>query len=116
GDQVLVVTIGLQGLTQGEKMLPPIISHPRFHHHLGTGLNLWMPPLRQDRGIALARQDGVQNCQPASPRDVTEHVMDLRDSSAGGLSAYAARAQRPFAPSGRGDEAGSGGRKLAPDR
>jgi len=37
-----------------------------------------MSQLRQDSGIAFARHNGVQNCQPASPSDVTEHMMDLQ--------------------------------------
>ena len=37
-----------------------------------------MSQLRQDSRIPFARHNGVQNCQPASPRDVAEHRMDLQ--------------------------------------
>jgi len=51
-------------LTQGEKMLPPIISHERFHYHLGTGLNLRMPQLRQTAGL---RSPATMASRIASP-------------------------------------------------
>jgi hypothetical protein len=56
-------------------MLPPIISHERFHYHLGTGLNLRMPQLRQNHRIALSGNHGVENRQSTLPRNVTEPVV-----------------------------------------
>jgi hypothetical protein len=75
--QALVVRKSFQRLTQGEKMLAPVVSHQRFHHHLFAGFHPPVSQLPQNHRIVLSFHHGIENRQSTLPGDVTKHVMDL---------------------------------------
>jgi hypothetical protein len=69
-DQLLVVAVSLQRLLQGEQMLRPVVSHQCLRHLVPRAFHPTMTELRQFDGIALAREDGVENRLATGSGDV----------------------------------------------
>src|SRR3984893_1377257 len=77
-DQLLVVAVSLQRLLQGEQMLWPVVSNQGLRHLVPRALHSTMTELRQCDGIALAREDGIENRLATGSGDVAEYMVELQ--------------------------------------
>jgi len=59
-------------------MLRPVVSHQSLRHLVPRALHPTMTELRQCDGIALAREDGIENRLATGSGDVAEHMVELQ--------------------------------------
>src|SRR5258708_713285 len=77
-EQLLVVAVSLQRLLEREQMLGPAVSHESLRHFVPRAFYPTMTELRQCDGIALAREDGIENRLATGSGDVAEHMVELQ--------------------------------------
>jgi hypothetical protein len=56
----------------------PVVSDQSLCHLVARALHSTMTELRQCDGIALAREDGIENSLATGSGDVAEHMMELQ--------------------------------------
>jgi hypothetical protein len=59
-------------------MLRPVVSNQSLRHLVPRALHPTMTELRQRYGIALAREDGIENRLATGSADVAEHMVELQ--------------------------------------
>ena len=59
-------------------MFWPVVADQRFGNGLGAGLDAPVAELSQNLGIALSRQDRVEDRQPGCPRQVADDMVQLK--------------------------------------
>ena len=74
-NELLIAAIRCQRLSQGEYVFGPIIANQRFSDYRFTRRDALVAQLRQDVGVPLSRQDGIDNGKPSLSRDVADDVM-----------------------------------------
>ena len=78
GDQLLVVAIGVHGLSQGKQVLRPIVPHQRFGNDCLAGLNPLVAQPGQFERIPFSFQDGIHDRQTSLACDIADHVVQLQ--------------------------------------
>jgi len=59
-------------------MFRPIVSNQSLRYLVARALHPTMTELRQCDGIALAREDGIENGLPTGSGDVAQHMVELQ--------------------------------------